>query len=302
MIYTVTLNPSLDYTAHVISADYGKTNRTKNESILPGGKGLNVSVMLKRLGVPSVALGFCAGFTGDELLRLAKSEGCDCDFIKLNSGFTRINMKLVSGEVTEYNGSGITVTDADVAKLCKKLAGLAENDLLVLSGSVPNGAEPTVYKTLLQCVPSGVVTVLDCSGAPLKNALCCRPFLVKPNIDELCDFFNTEIKTEAEIIKYAKKLQALGAENVLVSLGEGGAVLLTESGECFFEKVPDGEMQNTVGAGDSMVAGFIYSLKKTGDFRKALRFAVACGSATAYAPWLAQKSDIEKLCKSDKIK
>lgn len=295
MVYTVTLNPSLDYTAEIGTKNFGKTNRTKNEYVVPGGKGLNTSIVLSRLKDSSVAFGFTAGFTGKELERLMKNYGTKCRFTNVKNGFTRINVKFVSDEVTEFNGSGIRATNDDILKLSKKIARLKSGDWLVLSGSAPRGANPDIYKTLMSAAKDGVKVILDTVDEPLRLALSQKPFLIKPNLDELCDFFETPIETDEQIVSYAKKLSKMGAKNVLVSLGEKGAILLTENGDTIKCDVPKGEMLNTVGAGDSMVAGFIHKFKINGDYNDALKFAVAAGSATAYSKWLAEKDLIEKL-------
>lgn len=295
MVYTVTLNPSLDYNANVDTTNPGKTNRTFGEYIVPGGKGLNVSIILARLGIESTAFGFCAGFTGEELKNLMANQGCKCDFITVNSGFTRINVKLVSSEVTEYNGSGITLGEEDIDSLKNKIAKLTPGDTLVLSGSIPKGIDEGVYAILSKSAPKGVKVIIDTTGEPLKRALPCNPFLIKPNIDELSEFFGTEIETSEDIVKYAKTLQNMGAQNVLVSLGEKGAVLVTSSGKEFYCDTPAGNFQNSVGAGDSMVAGFICEYSKSENMGKALKFSVASGSATAYSTWLAESESILKL-------
>ena len=295
MIYTVTLNPSLDYTADVGSAILGKTNRTKNEYIVPGGKGLNTSIILSRLGQKNIAFGFTAGFTGNELERIMKNHGTKCRFTKIENGLTRINVKFVADEVTEFNASGISVSEFDINKLIKNISRLSSGDWLVLSGSAPKGASNDIYKQLMSAVKPGVKVVLDTVDEPLRLALCQKPFLIKPNIDELSSFFGYEIKTDDEIVMYAKKFKDLGAKNVLVSLGEKGAILLTEFGEVLKCEVPKGNMMNTVGAGDSMVAGFIHKFMEKGDYNDALKFAVAAGSATAYSKWLAEKELIENL-------
>lgn len=295
MVYTVTLNPSLDYNANVETTAFGKINRTYGEYIVPGGKGLNVSIILARLGIETTAFGFCAGFTGSELKSLMSNQGCKCDFITLQSGFTRINVKLVSNQVTEYNGSGVSITETDLENLKVKISKLSSSDVLVLSGSIPKGVENNVYEVLSQAAPSGVKVIIDTTREPLQRSLHCNPFLIKPNIDELSEFFSTNIESSEDIIKYAKMLQNMGAQNVLVSLGEKGAVLLTSDGKEFYCDTPAGNFQNSVGAGDSMVAGFIYEYIKTQNMGKALKFSVAAGSATAYSPWLAEKENILKL-------
>ncbi len=296
MIYTVTLNPSLDYVAFTDTFNYGKTNRTKNEYIVPGGKGLNVSILLSRLGEDTTATGFVGGFTGDELVRLLKNEGIKCDFSKVE-GNTRINVKLSGDDITEFNASGVSLDDNTINTLKEKLKTLKSGDWLCLSGSVPKGAENTIYRDLALCVPEGVKVVIDAVGEPLKSALTAKPFLIKPNMDELCDLFGVEIKTQADIILYAKKLQQMGAVNVLVSLGKDGALLLCESGDVYTQEAPSGKTVNTVAAGDSMIAGFIHRYIKTDNYADSLKYAVASGSATAFSKWIAEKELVEKLYK-----
>lgn len=296
MIYTVTLNPSLDYVAFTDTFNYGKTNRTKDEYIVPGGKGLNVSILLSRLGSDTAATGFIGGFTGIELERLLKNEGIQCDFTEVE-GNTRINVKLNSGEITEFNASGVSLDSQTINLLKEKLKTLKSGDWLCLSGSVPKGADSGIYRDLAVCVPQGVKVVIDAVGEPLKAALKAKPFLIKPNLDELCDLFDVEIKTQADIILYAKKLQQMGAVNVLVSLGKDGALLLCENGEVYTQKAPKGQTVNTVAAGDSMIAGFIHRYIKTDNYADSLKFATASGSATAFSKWIAEKELVEKLYK-----
>ncbi len=295
MVYTVTLNPSLDYNAQVETLNFGKTNRTFGEYIVPGGKGINVSIILARLGIKTTAFGFCAGFTGNELKNLMANQGCACDFIDLNKGFTRINVKLVSNQVTEYNGSGISITSDDIEQLKNKISHLCENDVLVLSGSLPKGVSEDAYYKLALVAPKGVKVIIDTTGKPLKHALNSNPFLIKPNIDELNEFFGINISNMEDVVKYAKLLQNMGAQNVLVSMDEKGAVLVTYDGKEFYCDTPAGNFKNSVGAGDSMVAGFICEYSKSENMGKSLKFSVASGSATAYSDWLAQKDDIIKL-------
>ena len=294
MIYTLTLNPSLDYYARPDSFNIGKTNRTRDEYILPGGKGLNISVLLSRLGVPTTALGFVGGFTGEELVRLLENENTNCEFFEVH-GLTRINVKLCRDEITEFNGSGISMGVKEISAVKDKLEKLDLGDWLCLSGSIPKGADSNIYLELASSVNSGVKVVVDAVGEPLREALLSKPFLVKPNIDELSDLFGVKISTLSEVELYAKKLQESGAENVLVSLGKEGALLLDMQGNTHFCSAPKGNAVNTVGAGDSMIAGFIYMYEKTADFKEALKFAVATGSATAFSPWLAQKETVEEI-------
>ncbi len=295
MIYTVTLNPSLDYTADAENFLEGKTNRIKNEYFVVGGKGLNVSIILKRLGLDSTALGFTAGFTGEELKKQLEFLGCCHDFIDVSEGFTRINVKLVKDEVTEFNGAGPKISQADVESLLRKISALNTEDTLVLSGSIPAGLTEDIYNKIITAAPHGTTIVLDTCGKALTSSLSLKPFLIKPNIDELCDLFKKEISSHEDVVYYAQKLQEMGAANVLVSLGDKGAILLTERGEIYSCEAPKGAMINTVGAGDSMVAGFIWEYANSGNYREALKFAVCCGSATAYSKWLAEKPLIDLL-------
>lgn len=294
MIYTVTLNPSLDYIAFCDTLNIGKTNRTKEEYIVPGGKGLNVSILLSRLGSDTRALGFIGGFTGKELERLLKSEGTNCNFTEVCDN-TRINVKLSSNEITEFNASGISLDSNKIADLKLKLSALEKGDWLCLSGSIPKGGDSSIYKDLAHCAPTGVKVVIDAVGDSLLKALEAKPFLIKPNIDELCDIFDANIKTDDDIIAYGKKLQDMGAKNVLISLGKDGAILIDENGETHTQKAPKGKAVNTVAAGDSMIAGFIHRYIQTLDYADALKFATACGSATAFSEWIAEKELIEKL-------
>ena len=294
MIYTVTLNPSLDYVAYPDSFNIGKTNRTRNEYILPGGKGINVSVLLSRLGDDTTALGFMGGFTGQELVRLLKKENINCDF-GVAEGTTRINVKLSGSEITEFNGSGISLSRGDFSALKEKICCLKEGDWLCLSGSIPKGAPCDIYFQLARCAPKGVKVVIDASGEALGLSLMAKPFLIKPNADELCDFFGVKIESKEEICLYAEKLKEMGAQNVLVSLGKDGAMLLDMNGEKHFCPAPKGEAVNTVAAGDSMIAGFISRYEKTKDFKDSLKYSVASGSATAFSKWIAEKKLVEEL-------
>ncbi|MBR2448113.1 MAG: 1-phosphofructokinase [Clostridia bacterium] len=290
MIYTVTLNPSLDYIAFTDSINLGKTNRTRDEYIVPGGKGINISILLSRLDLPTTALGFAGGFTGDKLIKLLENENINCDFSKLDSD-TRINFKLSCGEITEFNGSGATLSVSDIKSIKTKIKTLQSGDWLCLSGSIPNGVKSDIYKELALCVPTGVKVVVDTAGEPLLKSLDTKPFLIKPNIDELCDIFACEISI-GNIEIYAKKLQKMGAKNVMVSCDKDGAFLLDMNGNTLFQKAPKGNAVNTVAAGDSMIAGFIKHYLDTESFAESLKFAVACGSATAFSKWIAKKEMI----------
>lgn len=296
MIYTVTLNPALDYTADATSFFPGKTNRTQNEYVVPGGKGLNVSIILERLGDKTTSLGFYSGFTGHELIRLMEEMNCKCDFSEVEKGFTRINVKLqTSRGITEFNGSGIAISAEDTEKLKTKISSLKEGDWLVLSGSVPKGMSTDIYKELAMAAPSGVKTVIDTSGIPLSSSLEARPFLIKPNTDEISELFKKPVETFEDISLYAVKLKEMGARNVMVSMDSRGAVLFTENGEIYTSLPPEGKVLNTVGAGDSSIAGFIHKYSESENMEESLKFAVSSGSATAYSPWLAEAKLIYEL-------
>lgn len=296
MIYTVTLNPSLDYIVRVEDFREGKVNRTNAESIMAGGKGINVSLVLHALGAETETLGFLAGFTGEEIAKRIRQTGCKEDFIRLENGFSRINVKLKSGEETEINGMGASVSDVDLEHLLQKLdAKLHDGNILVLSGSAPKTLGSAVYRTIAERVADrGVKIAADASGALLENVLPCRPFLIKPNHHELAEMFGVCINTHEDIIFYAKKLQEKGAENVLVSMAEKGAVLVT--GDTVYEAdAPKGQVINSVGAGDSMVAGFLMGMENGGDMKYALKLGISAGSASAFAEGLAGKEEIEAI-------
>ncbi len=297
MIYTVTLNPSLDYIAFYDTFNIGKTNRTNNEYIVPGGKGLNVSILLSRLGNDTTALGFTGGFTGAELERLLKLQNINCDFTKVSEN-TRINVKLSNQEITEFNASGISLDNEKIKALKEKIKQLKSGDWLCLSGSIPKGAKSDIYLQLALCAKDGVKIVVDTVGEPLKQSLNAKPFLIKPNIDELCDLFGVKIETLEQVEIYANKLQKLGAQNVLISMGSDGALLVDDNGNTHFQKAPKGKVINTVAAGDSMIAGFIHRYLETQNFSDSLKFAVCSGSATAFSKWLAEPQLINQLYKS----
>lgn len=307
MIYTVTFNPSLDYVVSVEAFEAGKINRTVSEAIFAGGKGINVSTVLQELGVESVAFGFVAGFTGQELQRRLYEQGINTDFIDVQNGLTRINMKLRSDipieteldgiwhQETEINGQGPVVSENELSKLIEKIKGLTEDDILVVSGSVCKGVPQSIYEDIVKlCNEKQVRVVVDAASALLWNTLGAKPFLIKPNHHELGDIFNREITTKEEMIFFGKELQNRGAGNVLISAGKEGAVLIAEDGQVYECVAPQGEVINSVGAGDSMVAGFLAGYIQEKDFEKALELGVCVGSATAFSEGLATKSDIDK--------
>ncbi len=295
MIYTVTLNPSIDYIVRLNTFMLGAVNRAQKETAVPGGKGINVSVMLARLGVENTALGFLAGFTGDEIRKEVRARGVREDFSMLSDGFSRINVKLKAGEETEINGNGPEISRKDMDALMQKLSFLQVGDILVLSGSVPNSVPDTVYCDIMHALGKDVKIVVDAAGALLWDVLPCRPFLIKPNHHELSALFNTPIETRAEVVFYAKKLKELGAQNVLVSMAEKGAILLASDGEIYEATAPQGKVLNSVGAGDSMVAGFLAGYLDGENYEKALKMGIAAGSASAFSEDLAQGESVFSL-------
>ena len=296
MIYTVTFNPSLDYVIQVDKLVPGEINRTTHEAVYPGGKGNNVSVILSNLGHSSKALGFTAGFTGEALENMLKEFGCDTAFIRLQEGSTRINVKINAGEETEINGQGPVITEEAQSALFEQLDALKEEDILVLAGSIPNTLPSDIYERILEHLQGrGIHFVVDATKELLLKVLKYHPFLIKPNNHELGEMFGVTLKTRDEIVTYAKKLQEMGAENVLVSMAGDGAILLTEDGIIYKAKPPKGKVLNSVGAGDSMVAGFLTGYLNTGEYEKAFRLGVVTGSATAFQYWLATKEDIVAL-------
>lgn len=296
MIYTVTFNPSLDYVIQVDKLVPGEINRTTHEAVYPGGKGNNVSVILSNLGHSSKALGFTAGFTGEALENMLKEFGCDTAFIRLPEGSTRINVKINAGEETEINGQGPVITEEAQQALFEQLDALKKEDILVLAGSIPNTLPSDIYERILEHLQGrGIHFVVDATKDLLLKVLKYHPFLIKPNNHELGEMFGVTLKTRDEIVTYAKKLQEMGAKNVLVSMAGDGAILLTEEGIIYEAKPPKGKVLNSVGAGDSMVAGFLTGYLNTGDYEKAFRLGVVTGSATAFQYWLATKEDIVAL-------
>lgn len=301
MIYTVTFNPSLDYVIQVDDLTLGNVNRTTKEAVFPGGKGVNVSVMLSNLGISSTALGFIAGFTGEQLKKMLTEFGCDTDFIELKEGLTRINVKINSNEESEINGQGPDISNAAIEQLFEKLQNLKEGDILVLAGSIPNTLPENIYEIIMEKLQEkGIRVVVDATKELLLNVLKYHPFLIKPNNHELGEMFGVTLNSDEEIITYAKKLQEKGAENVLVSMAGDGAILITEDGAIYKGLPPKGKVVNSVGAGDSMVAGFLTGFLNTGDYEKAFRLGIATGSATAFLAWLATKEDVVSLLKEDK--
>lgn len=296
MIYTITFNPALDYLVKVDNFNLGLVNRTVEEAVYAGGKGINVSIVLNNLGVENKALGYIAGFTGDEINRKVKELGCTTDFIKLDKGMSRINVKIKSNEESEINGAGPDITEADLEKLYDKLDCLCEGDILVLAGSIPNTLPKSIYEDIMKRLDGkGIRFIVDTTDELLLNVLKYKPFLIKPNHHELGDLFNVKLQTKDEVAKYAKKLVDMGAENVVISMAGDGAVLVEKSGEVTISDVPKGKVKNSVGAGDSMVAGFIAGYQKNYDLKEAFKMGVATGSASAFSEELAKKEFIYEL-------
>ena len=297
MIYTITLNPALDYIISLKKLVANEINTSTSEYILPGGKGINVSIILKRLDVESVILGFVSGFTGVEIQSLVEDEKIRTDFINLESGHSRINVKILEDEKeTAINSKGPLVDNKSIEKLYQKLSNLKENDILVLSGSIPKGIKEDIYEEICEKIKDkNVKIVVDSTKKLLLNTLKYRPFLIKPNHHELGEIFNVQIVNQDQAIEYAKKLQQKGARNVLVSMGEKGSVLLDENGKSYKKDViKSRNVVNTVGAGDSMVAGFLAGYLKYKNYEDALKLGIASASATVNNVFLGTKDEINE--------
>ena len=296
MIYTFTFNPSLDYIVSVNDFQLGLTNRTDSELILPGGKGINVSTILMNLGIDSTAFGFAAGFTGEEIIREVEAMGIRSDFIKIDSGISRINLKLKNIDGTEINGSGPEISEEKIEELLRKLDILGEGDILVLAGSIPASMPADMYSTIMERLQHKNVTfIVDATKDLLINVLKYKPFLIKPNNHELGELFDVKLTTREEVIPYGKKLQKQGARNVLISMAGEGAVLVAEDGSVYEAPAPKGTLVNAVGAGDSMVAGFTAGWIEKKDYRHAFYMGVSAGSASAFSEYLATKEEIMDL-------
>ena len=294
MIYTVTFNPSLDYIVSVEDFQLGLTNRTSSELLLPGGKGINVSTVLMNLGIESTALGFIAGFTGEEITRRLSAMGVKNGFIQLENGFSRINLKLKSIEGTEINSQGPKIGSEKVDLLMKQLGELGAGDVLFLSGSIPSSMPDDAYQKIMAMLDGrGVQIVVDATRDLLLKVLPYHPFLIKPNNHELGEIFGVKLDTRQSVIPYGKKLQEMGAVNVLISMAGEGAVLVAEDGSVYEEPAPKGHLVNGVGAGDSMVAGFMAGYRKKQDYEYAFHMGIAAGSASAFSENLATREEIE---------
>lgn len=296
MIYTVTFNPSLDYIVSVKDFELGKTNRTTEEQMLPGGKGINVSTVLKNLGIENTALGFTAGFTGRKIEEEVDKIGFHYDFIRVEGGFSRINIKLKDFDGTEINGKGPDIDKDAVDELFRKLDQLKAGDILVLAGSIPECMPDSIYKDIMVYLKDrDIMFVVDATRDLLLNVLEYRPFLIKPNNHELGEIFDVILKTREEVVPYAKKMQEKGARNVLVSMSGEGAVLVDENGEVHMLPAPKGKLVNAVGAGDSMVAGFVAGWTRKKDYDYAFRMGISAGSASAFSELLATEEEIQQV-------
>ncbi|MGM9534929.1 MAG: 1-phosphofructokinase [Intestinibacter sp.] len=306
MIYTVTLNPSIDYVIKVDNLTKGKVNRVYEEHVYPGGKGINVTRILKSLDNDNIALGFVSGFTGDYIVNSLKDLNLKSEFIKVKEGFTRINVKIKSNEETEINGQGPKINEEELNKFYAIIDKLVDGDILILSGSIPSCLDEKLYEKIMERVNSkDIKVVVDATKNLLLNVLKYKPFLIKPNNHELAEMFGVELKSTEDVIFYARKLKEMGARNVLISMGGDGALLVSEDDEVFISSVAKGEVVNSVGAGDSMVAGFVSGYLKTGSYEEALRLGAASGGATAFSSDLASREFIDKLVKEinvEKIK
>ena len=298
MIYTITFNPALDYIVRLDQLKTGTINRTTQEYVLGGGKGINVSIVLNNLGMDTTALGFIAGFTGEEIVKELKERGFTCDLCQLESGLSRINVKMKGAKETEINGSGPDIPQEKIDELFEKLDHLKENDTLVLAGSIPSSLPDDIYEKIMKKLDQqGIKIIVDATNDLLKKVLPYHPFLIKPNHRELEELFNVKIENKEDLIHYARKLQEQGAINVLVSLGKDGAILVSEDTHVYYCAGAKGKLLNSVGSGDSMVAGFIAGYLKDKKYDEALKLGSACGGATAFSEDLAEASMIQEVYK-----
>ncbi|MCR4674070.1 MAG: 1-phosphofructokinase [Lachnospiraceae bacterium] len=296
MIYTVTFNPSLDYIVSVDHFKVGEVNRTTEELMFPGGKGINVSMVLKNLGYESTALGFMAGFTGSEIVRLLEERKVTSDFISVKEGISRINVKMRSDEESEINGMGPAIGHEDIQKLYSQLDKLKENDVLVLAGSIPSVMPESMYMDIMKYLEGrNIRIIVDATKDLLLNVLQYHPFLIKPNNHELGEIFGVKLRTKDDVVPYARKMQERGAKNVLVSMAGEGALLVTEEGRVYESMPPKGEVKNSVGAGDSMVAGFLAGYLSSEDYEKAFYMGLCTGSASAFSDNLATADEVREL-------
>lgn len=296
MIYTITFNPALDYIVKMDEFNLGHVNRSNNEFVYAGGKGINVSIVLNNLEVKSKALGFIAGFTGDEIERRVREFGCDTDFIKLKEGMSRINVKIKADVESEINGGGPDISEEALEELYGKLDTLTSGDILVLAGSIPKTMPTDVYERIMERLQEkNVKFIVDTTGESLLKVLKYNPFLVKPNHHELGELFGVKLNSKEEVIEYAKKLKNMGAQNVIISMAGDGAVLINSNGDVTTSNVPKGVVKNSVGAGDSMVAGFIAGYLNSEKIEDGFKLGVATGSASAFSEGLATKDYVYEL-------
>ena len=302
MIYTVTLNPSIDYVIKVDKLTTGNINRVNEEHVYPGGKGINVTRILKSLDNDNIALGFVSGFTGDYIINSLQELNLKSDFIKVKEGFTRINVKVKSEEETEINGQGPKISEEELNQFYKVIDKLVDGDILILSGSIPSCLDERLYESIMKKVEDrDIKVIVDATKNLLLNVLKYKPFLIKPNNHELAEMFNVELNSTEDVVFYARKLKEMGAQNVLISKGKDGDLLVTENDEVFSSSVEKGEVVNSVGAGYSMVAGFIAGYLKSNSYEEALRLGAASGGATAFSSDLATREFIDKLVDEIKI-
>ena len=295
MVYTVTFNPAIDYVVRMDDLKLGEVNRASYEAMFFGGKGINVSIVMNELGIKSRTLGFTAGFTGEAIENGLRAMGIDADFVRLEKGNSRINVKIKANEETEINGQGPHIDDNALAALFEKLDNLKDGDTLILAGSIPNSLPSDIYEKILQRLSGrNIKTVVDATKDLLLNVLKYKPFLIKPNNHELGEMFGIKLSTIEEIEEYARKLQEKGARNVLISMAGDGALLVDENGKTHISGVCKGVVKNSVGAGDSMVAGFVAG-SLDGDYEYALKLGTAAGGATAFSDGLATKEKITEL-------
>ena len=296
MIYTITFNPALDYIVKMDEFNLGHVNRSNNEFVYAGGKGINVSIVLNNLEVKSKALGFIAGFTGDEIERRVRDFGCDTEFIKLKEGMSRINVKIKADVESEINGGGPDISSEALEELYKKLDTLTAGDILVLAGSIPKTMPTDVYERIMERLQEkDVKFIVDTTGESLLKVLKYNPFLIKPNHHELGELFGVKLNSKEEVIEYARKLKDMGAQNVIISMAGDGAVLIDSNGGVTTSNVPKGVVKNSVGAGDSMVAGFIAGYLNSGKIEDGFKLGVATGSASAFSEGLATKDYVYEL-------
>lgn len=296
MVYTVTFNPSLDYIVTVDDFKLGLTNRTTSELMLPGGKGINVSIVLSNLGIDNSAIYYSAGFVGEEITRRVQESGINAEEIKLSEGCSRINLKLKSIDGTEINGMGPDISEEDIQKLYEKLDKIQEGETLVLAGSIPSTMPETIYSDIMDRLQGrGIRIVVDATKDLLMNVLKYKPFLIKPNNHELGEIFGVTLKTRESVVPYAKKLLEMGAENVIVSMAGEGAVFVASDGQVYMREAPKGKLVNGVGAGDSMVAGFVAGYLKEGELLHAFKMGLSTGSASAFSEYLATEDEVLKV-------